>query len=267
MSSEVDIPARRWRLSTKSAITGVLVLQLVIALFLMGRDILAVLPQLAFPSQQPRFDRPVNPGDQTRRYSPKDIPLAPPGEGNPARPFRSTKDMPSRIAFEVTGETLTLTGAIAEGDAGRFGDFLEVERDGVTRVRLNSPGGSVGDALEIGKVIRARGWNTALEAGDICLSACPYLLASGVSRVVDDGAQVGVHQHYFGANTVLPAFLAVEDIQRGQGEVMSYLSEMGVDPLIMQHALKTPPDEIYVLLPEELTQYRMVFDEATATSE
>ena len=261
MSGEAEVTARRGRLSTKSAITGVLVLQLVIALFLMGRDILVVLPQLASPSQHPRFDRPVNPGDQTRRYSPKDIPLAPPGEGNPARPFRSTKEMPSRIAFEVTGETLSLTGTIAQGDAGRFGDYLEDARDDVTRVRLNSPGGSVRDALAIGKVIRARGWNTVLDAGDICLSACPYILASGVARGVDDGAQVGVHQHYFGANTVLPAFLAVEDIQHGQGEVMSYLSEMGVDPLLMQHALKTPPDEIYVLLLEELTQYRMVFDE------
>jgi hypothetical protein len=33
---------------------------------------------------------------------------------------------------------------------------------------------------------------------------------------------------------------------------------MGIDPLVMQHALVTPPDEIYLLLPEELTRYRFV---------
>jgi len=94
-------------------------------------------------------------------------------------------------------------------------------------------------------------------AGDICLSACPYILASGSTRNIHDDAQVGVHQHYFGTNSALPAFLAVEDIQRGQGEVMTYLHDMGVDPLIMRHALVTPPDEIYVLLPEQLTTYKM----------
>ena len=91
-----------------------------------------------------------------------------------------------------------------------------------------------------------------MTASDICLSACPYILAGGVTRRVEDGAWVGIHQHYFDENTALPAFLAVSDIQRGQGEVMAYLIEMGIDPGLMQPALMTPPDEIYLLLPEEL---------------
>lgn len=44
---------------------------------------------------------------------------------------------------------------------------------------------------------------------------------------------------------------AVEDIQRGQGDVMVYLIGMGIDPALMRHALATPPDGIYLLLPEE----------------
>ena len=52
--------------------------------------------------------------------------------------------------------------------------------------------------------------------------------------------------------------MAVEDIQRGQGEVMIYLEEMGIDPLVMSHALTTPSDEIYLLLPEELERYNFV---------
>jgi hypothetical protein len=31
-----------------------------------------------------------------------------------------------------------------------------------------------------------------------------------------------------------------------------------LDPLVMRHALATPPDEIYILLPEELERYRFV---------
>jgi len=252
--SDTAAPPRR--LTTKKAITWMLVVQLTIAAFLMGRDIITALPSLAFPSNQPQFDTPIAPGDQTRRFRPNDTPL----DGNPARPFQSTGDMPSRLLFELADDTLTLTGQIAPGDAGRFSEYLETARD-FHRVRLNSPGGSVSDALDIGRRLRADEANTMMGAADICLSACPYILASGVTRTIHDDAQVGVHQHFFDANVALPAFIAVEDIQRGQGEVMAYLDDMGVDPRLMQHALVTPPDEIYVLLPEQLLEYRMATPE------
>ncbi len=255
-AAKPEKPPRRL-MSAKGAITFILGLQLCIALFLMGRDLMAAIPHIAWPSSQPGFDTPVIPGDQTRRYAPRDTPLRPADEGNPARPYRSTGDMPARLSFEQDSETLTITGQIAQGDAERFSDFLEAATGGIDTVRLNSPGGSVQDALAIGRTLREAGFDTLMGAGDICLSACPYVLASGTERRIHDAAQVGVHQHYFGTNTALPAFLAVEDIQRGQGEVMRYLDDMGVDPLIMQHALVTPPDEIYVLLPEQLTGYNM----------
>ena len=120
---------------------------------------------------------------------------------------------------------------------------------------LQSPGGSVGDALELGRTIRALDIATEMRRGEICYSACPYILAAGATRMLEDGASVGVHQHYFGESTILPAFVAVENIQRGQADVMVYLDEMGIDPMVMTHALGTPPDEIYILLPEELARY------------
>jgi hypothetical protein len=258
MSDEIKLPERR-RITVKSVIYGVLGVQLVLAVLLMGGDFWRAIPTIGLPSTQPRFDQPVNPGDQTRRYRPADMPLAPAREGSPQRPFTSTSDMPTRLVFGRDGAGLTMTGAISAGDAERFETFLKAEGTDFGTVRLNSPGGSVSDALLIGQRLRQKNLDTVLEAGDICLSACPYILASGVARTVDIDAQVGVHQHFFDVNTVLPAFLAVEDIQRGQGAVMAYLNEMGVDPLVMQHALVTPPDEIYVLVQSELSDYRLIF--------
>ena len=245
------------KFTAKTAIKAVLAVQLGIALFLMGRDLMAAIPHIAWPSNQPRFDTPVLPGDQTRRYAPRDTPLRQADEGNPARPYRSTGDMPTRLSFEIKGETLTLTGQIADGDAARLADYLKTNPQTLSHIRLNSPGGSVRDALIIGREIRENTYDTLMGATDICLSACPYVLAAGTNRTIHEDAQVGVHQHYFGTNSALPAFLAVEDIQRGQGEVMAYLDEMGVDPLIMRHALMTPPDEIYVLLPTQLQSYKL----------
>ncbi|APG48970.1 Clp protease (plasmid) [Phaeobacter porticola] len=236
-----------------------LAVQLGFAAALLGTDLAQVLPRLAWPSNAPGLTDPIGPGDQTRRFTPDRLPARAPSPGS--RPLPTTDDMPSRLSFATPqwqGKTvLTLTGRIAEGDATRFTEYLATQDTPPTLVYLNSPGGSVRDALDIGRTIRERKMNTVMSASDICLSACPYVLAAGVARYADQDAMVGVHQHYFGQNTVLPAFVAVEQIQRGQGDVMRYLQDMGVDPLLMQHALVTPADEIYLLTSEEREFYRL----------
>ena len=226
----------------------ILIAQLAIAGVLFGSDILRVLPSIGFSPTAPRLTQPVLPGDQTRRYDLKEVP------GNPGAP--ETGDMPSRLLFSMKGTVLEMTGAIEEGDAQRLDEFL-IGRETPETARLHSTGGSVADALDIGARLRANKIATLIKPGDVCLSACPYILAAGTTRTVHKDAFVGVHQHYFGENTALPAFLAVENIQRGQGEVMSYLIEMGVDPAVMKHALVTPPESIYILLPAELEKYAL----------
>ena len=233
--------------------------QIAFAAVLIGADLTRVLPTLLSPSDAPQLTQPIGPGDQIRRFAPAE--LAPRTAAPGTRPLPMTTDMPSRLDFAAAdwngAPVITLTGQIAPGDAARFSDFLSTLAPPPTSAFLNSPGGSVIDALAIGRAMRDAGLNSELTATDICLSACPYLLAAGLTRTVAPEALVGVHQHYFGENTALPAFLAVEDIQRGQGEVMRYLAEMGIDPLMMQHALTTPPDEIYLLTPTQQKDYRL----------
>ena len=228
---------------------GVLGFQLLLALLLFVGDIRAGFRLPSFAPKAPALTEPVRPGDQTRRFRQDRAPA-------PGRPMPSTP-LPDRLTLTPieAGTTALLEGAIEAGDAERITKQLEALTPQPARVILNSPGGSVRDALVLGRWLRAADLNTAMRDGDICYSACPYLLAAGVARDVPDMASVGVHQHYFGESTILPAFVAVEDIQRGQGEVMRYLDQMGIDPLVMQHALVTPPDQIYVLLPSELRAY------------
>lgn len=240
--------------SAGRVIRAILAAQIVMAAVLVAGDLGGVLPRL--DPRAPALDDPVAPGDQTRRYRlPRD-----PG----TRPIPARGDLPSRLTL-VPGSDgdVALRGTIAPGDAPRIVEALR--RDAPRSLSLNSPGGSVPDALAIGRAIREAGIATSVAEDAVCLSACPYLLAGGVERSAAAGALVGVHQHFFGQSTVLPAFLAVEDVQRGQGEVMEYLQSMGVDPMIMRHALATPPDEIYLLVPEERSRYRLV--EASADIE
>ncbi|MEI4485316.1 hypothetical protein V8J36_03880 [Frigidibacter sp. MR17.14] len=249
--------ARGW--TQARVLKAMLGLQIALAGVIVAGDVMTAYPGL-LPGGDPApaTEVPVRPGDQTRRFSPRLLPTdRPAGPGFPRRDA-----VPSRLSFEratIAGvpDTLLLTGAIEPGDAARFTRELEGWATPPAAVALHSPGGSVSDALEIGRAIRAAGLPTVMAAGASCFSACPYILAGGTERRVDRAARVGVHQHYFGENSLMPAFTAVSDVQAGQAEVMGYLHDMGIDPMVMSKALATPPDDIYILLPEELTDWRV----------
>ncbi|SFG14966.1 hypothetical protein SAMN04488020_101322 [Palleronia marisminoris] len=245
--------------SPSTVIKGIFALQLVIGAALVAGDMNAGLPTWSAQPRAPQLDQPVRPGDQTRRFQPQQLPDA------PNRPFPPTADMPTRLMLsdaEFDGrKVVRMVGTIAPGDGERVAPLL-AERfnadDAPDALLLHSPGGSVGDGLVLGRAVRDLGIATEIAPGDLCLSACPYLFAGGASRTVQPGGSLGVHQHYFGENIVQPAFLAVEDIQRGQGQVLAYLAEMGLDLRLMEHALMTPPQSIYIFVTEELERYGIV---------
>lgn len=228
--------------------------QLGLAALLILFDLGPSLPRLLAPSSAPALDRPIGPNDQTRFYR----------LNRPANPGPGIDpDMPRRLLVETTDldgvAAMRLRGAIAPGDGDRVAEELRTNAPAL--VLLDSPGGSVMDALALGRVIRDLGADTRLEGSAVCMSACPYMFAAGTDRKVDEAARLGVHQHSFGESSILPAFLAVEDIQRGQAEVLSYLDDMGVDLRIMGPAMATPAVEIYILSEDELRDWNVVTGE------
>lgn len=240
--------------SVARTLSAVLIFQLGIGVLLVlgdMRDGTLTLP--SFHPDAPRLSEPVRPGDQRRLFAPeKDRPSV--------VPLRDPGQLPDRLTLTYQNSRWRLEGDIAEGDAARLIPQIDRAVPPIDSLILQSSGGSVRDALDLGRHLRAAGIATEMLSGEFCYSACPYLFAGGATRTVAPAASIGLHQHYFGENTLLPAFVAVEDIQRGQAEVMGYLDDMGLDPIVMRHGLATPPDEIYILLPEELQRYGFVTD-------
>lgn len=224
--------------------------QLALAVALVAIDIGPSIPRFLSPSSQPELDMPTTPGDQTRRFRPR----------NPTNPGPGlSPDMPRRLIAqetEIDGQpALALRGGISTGDGNRIVEELRAANPAL--VTIDSPGGSVADALEIGRHLRAEGINTRLAADAVCLSACPYIFVGGVAREIEEGARLGVHQHSFGESTILPAFLAVENIQRGHAEVLAHFDDMGIDLRIMGPALATPANEIYILSRDEISDWNL----------
>ncbi|WP_265499517.1 COG3904 family protein [Paracoccus beibuensis] len=233
--------------SPQRAIRAVLVSQVLMAGAIVGLDVVR-----APGGEAPGLYAPPAQGPSVRPYRPDLRPTDPTRPGAPAM-----RPMPEELEFSEADDRIQIVGQIAPGDADRFAAWMDRVRPQARLVALDSSGGSVADAVAIGRTIRAAGFATQVGDGAVCLSACPYIFAGGVDRQVERGGVVGVHQHYFGQNTVLPAFLAVGDLQRAQAGVMDYLVEMDVDLRLMTHALRTPPSDINILTPELMTELNL----------
>lgn len=198
---------------------------------------------------------------------PEAMPILPPAltEGEPQNaPSDITADpatLKQPIRFELQpGGILSAEGSIEPGAAGRFAAEIEARGEYVKTVLLNSPGGAVGDALAISKLIREKKLGTRVASGALCASSCPIIMAGGVTREAEDGAVVGVHQIFNGSKEKLSPEQAMSDAQRTTADVSRHLEEMGVKSGVWLHAMETPPDRLYYLTAEEMMGFALVTD-------
>lgn len=104
--------------------------------------------------------------------------------------------------------------------AGELERSLSRYRDGFIFVIEASPGGAVGEAMRIGRYLRAR--RASVIVAGPCASACVLVAAGGVQRALAANGALGVHQ-------ISNKFGSFSDAQTMMAEVSIYYAEMGVD--------------------------------------
>ena len=102
-------------------------------------------------------------------------------------------------AADITSETLPyglaiirLTGEIKHGDEERFRQISL--KHPKAAVHLQSVGGAIVPALEIGRIIRIAGYDTVVPQNTYCTSSCALIWMAGTNRYLH-GA-VGFHAAY-----------------------------------------------------------------------
>src|SRR5262245_16313159 len=88
------------------------------------------------------------------------------------------------------GQAISIVGEIGPNDFEQF-KLKASPLVGKRMVALNSPGGNVFAALQIGEFIRLRGWLTFV-FGE-CDSACALIWLAGTPRMMMSNAKVGFH--------------------------------------------------------------------------
>jgi hypothetical protein len=88
------------------------------------------------------------------------------------------------LDLRLVGSTLHLSGPLNWGSHHGFKAFVDAQPKGALRVvALDSRGGSVESAQEIGRRVRKEGWSTLVDARrGRCSSACTAIFAAGTGR-------------------------------------------------------------------------------------
>jgi len=161
-----------------------------------------------------------------------------------------------------------------------FEDFAQGRSLGGATLVLDSSGGSVNDAITLGRRFRSLGLRTtvgisvvthspqgdraSVASGAYCESMCAYLLLAGLSRYVPPGAHVRVHQIWMGdrADDAKAASYTAQDltiVERDIGRLAKYTFDMGGAGDLLSLSLNVAPwEDLHELTPAELRLTNLV---------
>lgn len=160
------------------------------------------------------------------------------------------------------------SGELTTGTTARFLEFVKRNQLQHGQVIFNSPGGSLGEGLRLGRTIRELGFSTSIgtqmEAGPVplCASACAYAFLGGVSRYYrESDGLLGVHQFYS------PEGLqSADEVQQISGQIVQYMDEMGVRATAFSLASMANRDGMIWLSEQDALQLRFANNGTLPTS-
>ena len=181
---------------------------------------------------------------------------------------------------------VSAVGIITADSPKDFDDFARGRQLSGATIVLDSSGGSVNDAITLGRRFRSLGALTTVGTtvvsptaqGDrasvlpdaYCESMCVFLLLSGNTRYVPPAAHVRVHQIWMGdrADDAKAASYTAQDlmiVERDIGRLAKYTFDMGGAGELLSLALSVPPwEDLHELSPAELRLTNLVTTDAVA---
>ncbi|MFF0919196.1 hypothetical protein ACFYE8_05770 [Rhizobium leguminosarum] len=144
--------------------------------------------------------------------------------------------------FEISDDLKTLVD-----------EYEQFQPDYIT---FDSPGGNVIVAIEFGRTIRALNARTIQIRAAECASACAFAFAGGVQRFAEPGS-IGVHRVSLSDDVAMDNKTAVSSVQSLTGEIIGYLTDMGVSPNLLQLSLSIDSDDIRYLTSAEMREWNI----------
>ncbi len=181
---------------------------------------------------------------------------------------------------------VSAVGIITADSPKDFDEFARGRQLSGATIVLDSSGGSVNDAITLGRRFRGLGALTTVGTSIVsqvaqgerasvlpdayCESMCVFLLLSGKARYVPPAAHVRVHQIWMGdrADDAKAASYTAQDlmiVERDIGRLAKYTFDMGGAGELLSLALSVPPwEDLHELSAAELRLTNLVTTDAVA---
>jgi hypothetical protein len=155
----------------------------------------------------------------------------------------------------VQGDTETLLQALQSANVPPASDIL---------IDLNSPGGSVIEALKLGRFIENLKAKTSVGQSGVrpgqCLSACVWVFLGGAYRYLPIDSKIGVHQFAFDTQKEVQAGVATAVSQVLAADIVEFIRENRANTDFFKLVTSATPDEISYVPAEVLRDLRVVTD-------
>ena len=200
------------------------------------------------------------------------------------------RKLPMRFSWVACQPTcrgwVSAVGIVTADSPREFDDFARGRQLAGATIVLDSSGGSVNDSISLGRRWRnldamttvgtsvqahtAQGERASVDPEAYCESMCVFLLLSGKTRYVPDGAHVRVHQIWMGdrADDAKAASYTAQDmmiVERDIGRLAKYTFDMGGAGDLLSLSLNVPPwDDLHELSRQELRLTNLMTTEAVA---
>lgn len=159
---------------------------------------------------------------------------------------------------------MSVFGYISMSDVEAVRRFLEHGGKDISPVEvyLNSPGGDVEAAIQIGRQLRAAGAAAYVFSEAQCASSCVFLLAGATQRVID-GA-VAIHRPTASDVTRRTPAQAQVEYQLLLREIEAFFRAMNVSEQLLDAMIAIPPEDAKYLTARELTEFGLADSDAAA---
>jgi hypothetical protein len=155
------------------------------------------------------------------------------------------------------GSDVEITGGFKYGLADALRRVLDAA-PGVRVLALQSPGGRIGEARAVYRLIVDRRLNTVTNT--YCMSACTYAFLGGSRRWLGVGARLGFHAgHFVGMSQAVVA-------RQQRGFFAEVTARDGVPPAFFAHANSIAPTEMWYPTRSELLANHVLTDQVSGAA-
>ncbi|BCD88169.1 hypothetical protein PSm6_45760 [Pseudomonas solani] len=136
--------------------------------------------------------------------------------------------------------------ALMKGVLGHPGKFAR------KIVILDSIGGSVPEAIRMGRLLRETGFDALVPSTGLCQGTCVYLLAAGRGKMVR--GSVGLHRPYYAHGDSSRDQALYKGVRYNSA---AYFKEMNIPPSLLEDMQRIDPRQMRVLSASDLARYRL----------